>query len=48
MFLYLHSIGSANSSVGRASDCGSEGRQFKPNLEDIKNLVNSVGRVAAS
>ena len=47
MFLYSYSIGPANSSVGRASDCSSEGRRFKPGLADV-NLVNSVGRVSAS
>ena len=25
----------ANSSVGRASDCSSEGRRFKPGLADV-------------
>ena len=35
MFLYLHSIGSANSSVGSASDWSSEGRRFKADLADI-------------
>ena len=36
MFLYSYSIGPANSSVGRASDCSSEGRRFKPGLADVK------------
>ena len=34
--LYSYSIGPANSSVGRASDCSSEGRRFKPVLADVK------------
>ena len=36
MFLHLCSVGSANSSVGRVSDCSSEGRQFEHSLVDIK------------
>ena len=39
MFLYLYSIGSANRSVGRASDGSSEGRRFKPDLADIKTSL---------
>ena len=39
MFLRSCSIGSANSSVGRASDCSSEGRRFKPGLVDIKTSL---------
>ena len=31
-----YSIDPANSSVGRASDCSSEGRRFEPDLVDIK------------
>ena len=38
----------ANSSVGRASDCSSEGRRFEPGFVDIETLFNSVGRVSAS
>ena len=36
--LYSCSIGSANSSVGRVSDCirSSEGRRFEPSLVDTK------------
>ena len=48
MFLYFYSIGSANSSVGRESDCSPEGRRFKPDLADIKKLVNSIGRLSVS
>ena len=50
MILYSCSMGSANSSVGRASDWSSEGRRFKPDLADIKTVtqVYSVGRVSAS
>ena len=29
-------ISPANSSVGRVSDCSSEGRRFKPGLADVK------------
>ena len=43
MFLYLCSIGSANSSVGRASsDCSSEGRRFEPDLVDIKTSLTQL------
>ena len=45
MILYSYTICSVNSSAGRASDCSFEGRRFKPDLADIKNLVNSVGSV---
>ena len=34
--LILCSIGSANSSAGRASDCSSEGHQFEPGLVATK------------
>ena len=34
MILHSYSIGSANSSVGRVSDCSSEGHQFGPDLVD--------------
>ena len=33
--LHSYSIGPANSSVGRASDCSSEGHRFKPGLVDV-------------
>ena len=36
MFLHLSSVDSTNSSVGRVSDCSSEGRRFEPGLVDIK------------
>ena len=36
IFLHSNSIGPANSSVGRVSDCSSEGRRFKPGLADVK------------
>ena len=36
IFLHSYSICPANSSVGRASDCSSEGRRFKPGLADVK------------
>ena len=42
MFLHSCSVGSANSSVGRASDCSSEGRQFKPGLVDIKTSLTQL------
>ena len=42
MFLYFYSIGSANSSVEKASDSSSEGCWFKPNLADIKNLITTT------
>ena len=42
MFLYLYSIGSANSSVGRASDCSSEGSRFEPDLVDIKTSLTQL------
>ena len=42
MFLYLYSIGSANSSVGRASDCSSEGRRFEPDLVNIKTSLTQL------
>ena len=42
MFLYLCSIGSANSSVGRASDCSSEGRRFEPDLVDMKTSLTQL------
>ena len=37
-------LGPANSSVGRASDCSSEGRRFEPGLVDIEtSLTQLVG-----
>ena len=42
MFLCSCSVGSANSSVGRASDCSSEGRRFEPGLVDIKTLLTQL------
>ena len=40
--LHSYSIGPANSSVGRASDCSSEGRRFKPDLVDIKTSLTQL------
>ena len=37
--LHSYSIGPANSSVGRASDCSSEGCRFEPSLIDIKTSL---------
>ena len=42
MFLDSCSVGSANSSVGRVSDCSSEGRQFVPDLVDIKTSLTQL------
>ena len=42
MILHDYSIGSANSSVGRASDCSSEGRRFEPDLADIKTSLTQL------
>ena len=42
MFLHLCSVGSANSSVGRASDCSSEGRWFESGLVDIKTSLTQL------
>ena len=42
MFLYFYSIGFVNSSVGRASDCSSEGRRFKPDLADKKTSLTQL------
>ena len=42
MFLYLYSIGSANSSVGRASDCSYEGCWFESDLVDIKTSFTQL------
>ena len=42
MFLYFCSVGSANSSVGRASDCSSEGRRFEPGLVDINTSLTQL------
>ena len=42
MFFHSCSVGSANSSVGEASDCSSEGRQFKPSLVDIKTSLTQL------
>ena len=40
--LHSYSIGPANSSVGRASDCSSEGHQFEPDLVDIKTSLTQL------
>ena len=42
MFLCSCSVGSANSSIGRVSDCSSEGRQFEPGLVDIKTSLTQL------
>ena len=42
MFLYLYSFGSANSSVGKATDCSSEGCRFKPDLVNIKTSLTQL------
>ena len=42
MFLHSCSVGSFNSSVGRASDCSSEGRRFEPDLVNIKTLLTQL------
>ena len=42
MILYSCTIGSANSSVGRASDCSSDSRPFKPDLADIKTSLTQL------
>ena len=42
MFLHSSSVGSANSSVGRASDCSSEGRHFEPGLVDKKTSLTQL------
>ena len=42
MFLYSCSVGSANSSVGRVSDCSFEGRQLEPGLVDIKTSLTQL------
>ena len=40
--LHSYAIGPANSSVGRASDCSSEGRWFEPDLVDIKTPLTQL------
>ena len=40
--LHSYSIGPANSSVGRASDCRSEGRRFESDLVDIKTSLTQL------
>ena len=35
-------VGPANSSVGRASDCNSEGRRFEPGLVDIETSLTQL------
>ena len=35
-------VGPANSSVGRASDCSSEGRRFEPGLVDIETSLTQL------
>ena len=42
MFLHSCSVGSANSSVGRVSDCISEGRRFEPGLVDVKTSLTQL------
>ena len=42
VFLHSYSIGPANSSVGRVSDCSSEGRRFEPDLADIKTSLTQL------
>ena len=39
---HSYSIGPANSSVGRASDCSSEGRRLEPDLVDIKTSLTQL------
>ena len=39
---HSYSISPANSSVGRASDCSSEGRRFEPDLVDIKTSLTQL------
>ena len=39
---HSYSIGPANSSVGRASDCSSECRQFEPDLVDIETSLTQL------
>ena len=40
--LVLVFVGSAKSSVGRASDCSSEGHRFEPSLVDIKTSLTHL------
>ena len=40
--LVLAFVGSANSSVGRASDCSSEGQRFEPDLVDMKTSLTHL------
>ena len=40
--LHSYSIGPANSSVGRASDCSSEGRRLEPDLVDIETSLTQL------
>ena len=40
--LHSYSIGPANSSVGRASECSSEGRRFETDLVDIKTSLTQL------
>ena len=42
MFLHSCSVGFAISSLGRASDCSSEGRRFEPGLVDIKTSLTQL------
>ena len=42
MFLHSCFVGSANSSVGRASDCSSEGRRFERSFVDIKTSLTQL------
>ena len=39
---HSYSISPANSSVGRASHCSSEGRRFEPDLVDIKTSLTQL------
>ena len=40
--LHSHSIGPADSSVGRESDCSPEGGRFEPDLVDIKTSLTQL------
>ena len=46
LIVCILALGPANSSVGRASDCSSEGRWFEPGLVDIEtSLTQLVGSI---
>ena len=40
--LHSYSIAPVNSSVGRVSDCSSEGRRFEPDLVDIRTSLTQL------